>query len=238
MLRPTNCWERQPAKDGPSMAPSGTTANRTTEVLDVCIRYSNYDTPFWARPNTRPGRWHSVGDGATQYLSMTTDGAWADLIRCENLRTPDELKLVRMPLWQAKIDQSYVVDYSDFDRAGAAGFAADALIDDDHARCRVEGKRLRDAGYSGVLAPSAALPGELCLTLFGPRVAIDWSARPALSSAIPSSVLTEGSPPSGLLSRVRFRGDAHAGYEAYLATHTDRVRVRARRPPGNEPRSS
>jgi RES domain-containing protein len=212
----------------------------TTEVATVCYRYSDYDTPFWARANTMPGRWHSIGDGATQYLSCTTDGAWADLIRTEDLRTPDELKLVRMPLWQVKIDQSYVVDYSEFELAEVAGFPAEALIDDDRSRCRIEGRRLRDAGYSGVLAPSAALPGSACLTLFGPRVAIDWSSRPSLSSAIPSSILTEGAPPIGVLGRVRFRGQSHSGYQAYLA-HTatqepgDHVRVRRKRPADDPP---
>jgi hypothetical protein len=215
------------------MVPRDAATIKTIEVVDVYIRYSDYDTPFWARPNTKPGRWHSVGDGPTQYLSVTTDGAWADLIRTEDLRTADELQLVRMQLWQVRIDQSYVVDYSDFGKAESAGFPAKALIDDDQTQCRVEGARLRDAGYSGILAPSASLPGELCLTLFGPRVAVDWSTEPAVSSAIPASVLTVGAPPSGLLNRVRYRGQPHAGYQAHTANEKesgDRVRVR-RKPP-------
>jgi RES domain len=215
------------------MVPRDTATIKTIEVVDVCIRYSDYDTPFWARANTKPGRWHGIGDGPTQYLSLTTDGAWADLIRSEDLRTAEELKLVRMQLWQVRIDQSYVVDYSDFGKAESAGFPAKALIDDDQIQCRVEGARLRNAGYSGILAPSAALPGELCLTLFGARVAVDWSTQPAVSSAIPASVLTVGAPPSGLLDRVRFRGQPHAGCQAYTANKEesgDRVRVR-RKPP-------
>jgi hypothetical protein len=205
--------------------------------MDVWIRYSDYDTPFWARANSKSGRWHSVGDGPTQYLSFTTDGAWADLIRAEELRTEDELHLVRMPLWQVRIDQSYVVDYRDFERAQAVGFPAEALIDDDQTRCRAEGKRLRDAGYSGVLAPSAALPGEVCLTLFGARVAVDWNTRPGVSSAIPASILTVGAPPSGLLGRVRFRGQTHLGYQAYaerMAREQAEARVRARRKPDED----
>ena len=215
------------------MVPRDRAALKTIEVVDVCIRYSDYDTPFWARSNTKPGRWHGTDDGPTQYLSLTTDGAWADLIRSEDLRTAEELRLVQMQLWQARIDQSYVVDYSDFAKAESAGFSAEALIDDDQAQCRVEGARLRKAGYSGILSPSASLPGELCLTLFGARVSVDWSTQPAVSSAIPASVLTVGAPPSGLLNRVRFRGQPHSGYETYTAENEesgDRVRVR-RKPP-------
>jgi hypothetical protein len=202
---------------------------RTTTVVDALFRYSNYDTPFWARPNTRPGRWHVPGDGPTQYLSLTTEGAWADLIRWENLRTEAEVATVKMPLWVASIDQSSIVNYSDFSYAEGAGCAPDALIDDDHARCQAEGKRLRDLGYTGVLAPSAALPGELNLTIFGPRLSIAWGANPALASAIPAKVLLVGAPPAGLVERVRFVGEPHAGYEAWKAVQVAESRVRRRR---------
>ncbi len=194
---------------------------RLVSVEDVLIRYSNYDTPFWVRENTKPGRWHVPGDGPTQYLSLTTDGAWADLIRAENLRRGEEVRLIRMTLWQVRINQSNIVDYSTFERAESAGFPAGALVDDDQRRCRAEGKALRDAGYAGVLAPSAALPDELSLTLFGPRVSIDWNAEPMLSSAVPASVLTQGAPPPQLIGRVRFLGQAHAGYENYLKRGAD-----------------
>jgi RES domain-containing protein len=183
----------------------------TTTFEGVAFRYSNYDTPFWVRPNTHPGRWHFIGDGPTQYLSATADGAWADLIRSEDLRSESDVAMIRMPLWQARVDQSYVVDYSTFERAEQSGFAPEALIDDDHERCRAEGKRLRDLGYAGVLAPSPALPGATNLTLFGPRVSISWDSEPTLASAIPAAVVTRGAPPPGLVARVRFRGQVHAG---------------------------
>lgn len=38
------------------------------EVDAITHRYSSYDTPFWPRENTQPGRWHAHGAGATQYL--------------------------------------------------------------------------------------------------------------------------------------------------------------------------
>ena len=193
----------------------------TTTFEGVAFRYSNYDTPFWVRPNTRAGRWHSVGDGPTQYLSLTTDGAWADLIRSEELRSDEDAAMVSMPLWQAQVDQSYVVDYSTFELAETSGFAADALVDDDQERCRAEGKRLRDLGYAGVLALSPALPGATNLTLFGPRVRTGWGSEPTLASAIPATVLTQGAPPRGLAARIRFRGQAHSGLREYLAQRSN-----------------
>src|SRR4051794_26900406 len=138
----------------------------------VAFRYSDYDVPLWARANTRDGRWHRAHTVPTQYLSLSSDGAWAELVRWENLRTPEELALVRMPMWVLAIEESRIADYSSFEAATAAGFAADALVDDDYTRCQAEGDRLRSEGYRGVMAPSASCPGEVNLTLFGPRVAV------------------------------------------------------------------
>jgi RES domain-containing protein len=185
-------------------------------LSEVVYRYSTYDTPFWVHPNTTDGRWHRAGDGPTQYSSLSTEGAWAELIRSEGLRTEKELAFVRMPLWQAKIDVGTVVDYSEFERAERAGFRPEDLVADDWSACQDEGRRLRDLGVAGVLCPSAALPGAVNLTLFGPKVAIEWDARATLASAVPAQVVTVGSPPPGLLTRVRHRGDPHAGLEGFV----------------------
>lgn len=193
-----------------------------TTVEGVAFRYSSYDTPFWVRSNTEPGRWHTTGDGPTQYLSMTTDGTWAELIRAEGLRSEVEVAMVRMPLWQARIRQSRVVDYSTFDLAERSGFAPNALVDDDQSRCRAEGKRLRELGHAGVLAPSAALPGATNLTLFGPRVSTSWERASSLASAIPAMVVTEGAPPRGLVGRVRFHGQHHSALRAHQAAPRSR----------------
>ena len=144
----------------------------------IAYRYSSYDTPFWARENTEPGRWHARGDGPTQYLAMSTDGSWAELIRNEELRTEDEVALVSVPMWAVRVHQAMVVDYSTFHRAEAAGFDPAALVDEDYGPWQSEGARLRALGYSGILAPSAALPGEINLTLFGARMASAWDRPP------------------------------------------------------------
>jgi hypothetical protein len=189
-----------------------------TQFDDVAFRYSNYDTPFWVRPNSEPGRWHRVGDSPTQYLSTTVDGAWAELIRAEGLRSEQEVTLVRMPMWVAEAHVQRIVDYGSFEKAEAAGFPADALIDDDYSRCQEEGRRLRQIGFQGVLAPSAALPNALNLTLFGPRIASTWQAPALLASSIPATKIAVGSPPEGVVERVRHRGEKHGTYEEFEAT--------------------
>src|SRR5437588_11336430 len=93
---------------------------RVTHLADFVHRYSSYDTPFWARENTQPGRWHARGDGPTQYLSLSTDGAWAELIRNEELRTEDEVAMVSVQMWAIAVNQSLVVEYSTYERAADA----------------------------------------------------------------------------------------------------------------------
>lgn len=192
---------------------------------DVVFRYSAYDTPLWARNNRDPGRWHVPADGATQYLSLSPDGAWAELARAENLLSDQEVAQIRMPIWALRLSQQNLVDYSSFDKAEAAGFLPDALIDDDYTRCQAEGRRLRQRGYAGVVTPSAALPGAANVTLFGRRMLSTWNAPTRLASSIPGCVVAVGCPPPGLVSRVRFFGDAHAALSAYIEGRAERARL-------------
>jgi hypothetical protein len=187
----------------------------------VAFRYANYDTPFWSRANTKPGRWHRAGEGPTQYWSRSPDGTWAELLRAENLRSEDEVALVRMRIWAAAMRHT-VVDYSEFGKAERAGLAPDALVDDDYERCQREGRRLRALGYAGVLAPSAALPGSMNLTLFGARSIAAWGAPTVLASSIAATTVAIGSPRDGLTGRVRYIGQPHEGYEEYVAAVSER----------------
>jgi hypothetical protein len=138
---------------------------RVVDADSPAYRYSSYDTPLWVRENTLPGRWHGRGDGPTQYLSLSTDGAWAELIRAEELTSEDEVAMVSVPLWALEVRQAMVVDYSTFELAEESGFDPAALVSDDHRRCRREGRRLRELGYAGVpatvIAKGAPPPGLL-----------------------------------------------------------------------------
>lgn len=186
----------------------------------IAYRWSDYDTPLWARPNSSAQRWNRTRETPTQYLSLSPEGAWAELIRAEDLASVADVRHVSMPLWALQVRETHVADYATFERAAAAGFPPEALVDEDHERCRAEGTRLREHGFRGVLAPSAALPRAVSLTLFGARMAIAWDSGEdrRLASFLPARQLAVGRPPDDLLPRVRRRGAPHAGLVAFRST--------------------
>lgn len=187
---------------------------------DVAFRWSDYDVPLWTRPNTSPLRWNRANQDATQYLSLTPEGSWAELIRSERLLTPGELQLVNMPMWVLRVRETNLADYSTFERAEAAGFPPEALVGEDYERCQTEAERLRGKGFRGVLAASAALPGAVNLTLFGRRLAVRWDYPEAslMASFVPTKRLAIGRPPDELLPLVRQQGEAHSLLARHLAT--------------------
>jgi hypothetical protein len=205
------------------------------DLDEVGFRYSSYDTPFWARPNSVPGRWHDRGDGPTQYLSLSAAGSWAELIRRERVSSEGEVAQVRIQMWIVEMSLGDLADYRDFDRADAAGFPPDALVDDDYRRCQAEARRLRAEGFGGVIAPSAALPGEVNVTVFGPRYSVRWGARPVLASAMPAAVVAVGCPPAGLVGRVRQLGDRHAALREHEIVAAARLGEQLRRHPRETP---
>ena len=182
----------------------------------VAYRTTSYDVPLWINPNRRDGRWNIAGEHCAQYACLDAEAPHAEVLRHEDLRSEEAVSHYSTTLWQLRIEEGAVVDYSSFELAEAAGFSPEALVDDDHERCQAEAQWLISLGVGGLLAPSAALPGSVNLTLFGPRVAIDWSSRAALASSVPAQPLTTGHPPTGLTTRVRYFGQAHSLLTSYL----------------------
>jgi hypothetical protein len=148
-------------------------------------------------------------------MALDAEAPFAELVRHEDLRTEEAAATYRTTIWQLRVDEGSVVDYRSFEKAEAAGFPADALVEDDYERCQAEAQWLKSHGVDALLSPSAALPGSVNLTLFGPRVAIDWNTNVTLASTVPAQRLTTGSPPAGLVGRVRFFGMAHSGLVQY-----------------------
>ena len=200
------------------MAPkSAAPKPESVTFADVAFRWSTYDTPLWVRPNSTGQRWNRTREAPTQYFSLSPEGAWAELIRAEDLTTPADVRLVIMPMWVLRVHETHVADYRTFEKAAAAGFPPDALVADDHERCQAEATRLREQGFRGVLAPSAALPGAVNLTLFGARLAVEWDCdeQRRLGSFVPAKQLAVGRPPDDLLPHVRQHGAVHSGLAAY-----------------------
>ncbi|HLB21660.1 MAG TPA: RES family NAD+ phosphorylase [Solirubrobacteraceae bacterium] len=178
---------------------------------------TSYDVPLWVNPNRRSGRWNIARSEPTQYMTLDSEAPFAEMLRHENLRTEEAASHFRSTLWQLQVESELIVDYRSFELAEAAGFDPEALVADDHERCQAEAEWLRGHGARGLVSPSAALPGSVNLTLFGPRVCVPWGATPELASSIPAQRLTTGNPPAGLTARVHYYGESEPLLEEYLA---------------------
>lgn len=178
----------------------------TTTGGVTLFRYSSYDVPFWVESNTRPGRWHEVGDPPTQYWSLTPDGAWAELIRAEDLTTEDELDQVRMPMWACRFPRAGLLDLTQREAQEHYGISEAALVADEWDACQMLAQAVRP-NHPGVVSPSAALDGHANVTLFGPRRKIDWRDHPLLARTSPAALVAIGRPRPGLLGSVLRRAD-------------------------------
>jgi len=189
--------------------------------------------PLWHRGSTRQptdqpeGRWHEEGRGLiVQYTSLDSDGAWAELVRYEDIRT-DEQRLasgIRVRLWKLTIEETEIADLSTFDEIEECGLDPHQIVAESHAYCHALADELRAEGYHGVLAPSAAMPGAVNLSLFGPRrevsereLQIGGARNPRPDYFIAVKVLADDTaPPAHVLESTRHSGDPHLGYELWL----------------------
>jgi len=146
------------------------------------------------------------------------------MLRAEDLRSEPEAQMLLSTVWQLRVEEGALVDYGTFEKAEAAGFPPEALVEDDYERCQAEADFLRSKGARGLITPSAALPGSQSLTLFGPRVEVQWDTVPALASMMPVRRLTTRAPaPAGLVHRVRFRGMEHGPLVEFMTRQRRRL---------------
>jgi RES domain-containing protein len=175
----------------------------------VVYRATTYDTPLWVSPNSRPGRWSHPEDGTiAQYCTLDVASAIAEMVRNEDLRDIEEARELRVNFWELRINEGAIADYSAPPRAHDQGFAWESLVSDSWEECRAEGLRIQASGGRGVLAPSAALPQGVALTLFGPRTEIAWGAESSLSIQVPARhILRECAPGDNVVRNTRFFED-------------------------------
>src|SRR3954451_16570451 len=176
----------------------------------VVYRATTYDTCLWVSPNSRSGRWNDPQTGTiSQYCTLDVASAFAEMVRSENLREVEDARELAVSIWELRIDEGAVVDYSTPSLAVGQGFEWNALVSDECEPCQAEARRLIAEGARGVIAPSAALPQGVTLTLFGPRTEIAWSVEPSLSIQIPARHILRGAPGDGLVRDTRFYGEAY-----------------------------
>jgi hypothetical protein len=181
----------------------------------ICYRFAAYATPLRTVPAAQPARFNRGDeDDPTQYLSLHPLGPHAELMRNSDLRTPKRVRAARMRTWALEVPLDDLPEVS-FDTADRFGITAEELVADDRSACQRLAARLRGQS-SGLLVPSAALPGTRNVILFGSRVAAPYLTVPVSTLDIPSSVTSEaGRPLVSLLDVVRFTGDVHPALDAW-----------------------
>lgn len=117
----------------------------------IVFRHADPRLPFlWEDEAQPPGRWHGEGEGPAHYFSDTPDGAWAELLRHEEIRDPEDLATIRRAIWAVEIHDE-----------PAANSTLGATIQtgglESYEACRADARRLRKHGATRLDAPSAAL---------------------------------------------------------------------------------
>jgi RES domain len=110
---------------------------------------------LWDGSSQPAGRWHAEGDGPAHYFADTPDGAWAELLRHEEITDPADLATVRRAIWAVDLGDAPTVR-PDVPPHLLEGSAPGAAFEASQAAAR----RARDAGHHRLDVPSAALlPG-------------------------------------------------------------------------------
>lgn len=171
----------------------------------IVFRHADPRFPFlWESAAQPPGRWHGEGDGPAHYLADTPHGAWAELLRHEEIREPEDLAGIRRALWAVEVPKL---------PATRPRLAEEALLagPDAYPECQAEAARLRKKRATGLRAPSAALlPGraagwtvDVGLQPGPPRDGEVYVLFGRRSDLLGWPVVLAGSPPDEVLERVR-----------------------------------
>lgn len=171
----------------------------------IVFRQADPRFPFlWETGAQPPGRWHGVSEGPVHYFADTPVGAWAELLRHEEISDPADLAGIRRGLWAVEISEMPRTRPKLADPQLLGGVET-------YAECRAEAARLRARGVVGLRAPSAALR---------PRGAGGWRVERGLQEGPPRDgevvvlfgrrpdlvgwpITLDGRPPDHVLERVR-----------------------------------
>jgi hypothetical protein len=117
----------------------------------IVFRQVDARYPFlWETASQPPGRWHASGDGPAHYFADTPDGAWAELLRHEEITTPEDLATVRRQMWAVDVGDARAEHVNVPVEMATGGL-------DTYPACQAEARRLRAGGAPRLVAPSAAL---------------------------------------------------------------------------------
>ena len=172
----------------------------------IGFRQADPRYPFlWSDSSQPAARWHVDGDGPAHYFADTPDGAWAELLRHEEIHDPADVATFRRALWAVELG----------DEPAKTVTLKPAVLTggrDTYWACQEHARQLRARGAKRLVAPSAALTSGGATG----REVIDALERPAKShdgrvvvifgdpaGLIGWKAVEHGAPPTGLLNRVR-----------------------------------
>ena len=172
----------------------------------IGFRQADPRYPFlWSDSSQPAARWHADGEGPAHYFADTPDGAWAELLRHEEIHDPADVATLRRALWAVELGEQPA-------RAVTLKPAVVTGGRDTYCACQAHARRWRARGARRLVAASAALvPGGAA-----GREVVDALERPAgprdgrvvvifgePTNLVGWKAVEHGAPPAGLLSRVR-----------------------------------
>ncbi len=172
----------------------------------IVFRQADPRYPFlWSDESQPAGRWHRDGEGPAHYFADTPDGAWAELLRHEEITDPADAATVRRAMWAVEIGDEPLK---------TVALPAPVVTGgrDTYRACQDHARRLRARGYRRLAAPSAALVAGAA----GGRVVADGVERAAQprdglvfvifgspEGLVGWKAVERGAPPADILQRVR-----------------------------------
>jgi RES domain len=123
-------------------------------LIVIVFRVCDSRFPFlWTQgggARQRPARWHGAGEGPVQYFADTPAGAWAELLRHEEITDPADLAGISTRVWAVRIDDVEM-------REPKLPLPTLTSAPDGYEACRTEARRLRAAGAMRLVTVCAAL---------------------------------------------------------------------------------
>jgi hypothetical protein len=172
----------------------------------IVFRQADPRYPFlWSEPTQPAARWHAEGEGPAHYFADTPDGAWAELLRHEEIVDAEDAATLNRALWAVEIGDDPPKSVSLPKTVVTGGLES-------HPACQAHARRLRGRGARRLVTPSAALApgGATGWTIVdgrrqpGPhrdgRVIVVFGASDQLLGWL---VVERGAPPPHVLARVR-----------------------------------
>lgn len=124
----------------------------------------------FADPATSTGRYHRLGGPGVWYASDQQQASWAELLRHFLDSGVDPFE-IRRRVGRVKVVDLAVLDLTDPTVVATLELAEADLIGDDYTATQELARVAAAAGFAGLLAPSAALPGRRTLVVFAASVA-------------------------------------------------------------------